>query len=347
MRQFGKFRVPLQPKTKLISSMRKIFLACWVMLVAVFMLPSCLGSDDDVEVYDDVAITSFSLGTLNRYVTATIDGKDTTYKVSYAGSAYKMAIDQLGCRIFNNDSLPVGTDVKHVVCSLSVRNNALITIKSMTSDSLTVFSTTDSIDFSQPRTFRIFSTDGQHYRDYVVSVSARQVEAGTLLWTAVEEGLMPETELVADSIDVSNIDADASLVPTQSLSYVAWTGANNIHYVMWAGLLNESDEAMTLWRKVSDAGHAGQWVYMTLDESNPYYLPAMKQVVMVYYGGTLLAIGGNGTIYQSRDQGITWNTSSKLAMPAGYTGGTLKAVVQDGWLWLQAGNKCWKGTMTK
>lgn len=317
------------------------------MAVAVLMLPSCLGSDDEVTVYDDVAITSFSLGTLNRYVTKTINGKDTTYKVSYAGSAYKMAIDQISCRIFNGEALPVGTDVKHVICSISVRNNALITIKSMTSDSLYAYSSTDSIDFTQPRTFRIFSTDGLHYRDYVVSVSARQQEAGTIIWTAVEQGTMPETDVAVDSIDVNNIDADASLVPTLSLSYVAWKGVNDVHYTMWAGLLNENDTAMTLWRKVSDAGHAGQWVYMTPAEDNPYYLPAMRQVALAYYGGSLLALGSNGTIYQSRDQGITWKTSSKLVMPAGFGGAPLKAIADGGYLWLQdAKGKIWRGSIT-
>lgn len=327
--------------------MRKIFQACWVMMVAVFMLPSCLGSEDEVTVYDDVAITSFSLGTLNRYVTKEINGKDTTYKVSYAGSAYKMAIDQIGYRIFNGEPLPVGTDVKHVICSISVRNNALITIKSMTSDSLYAYSSTDSIDFTQPRTFRIFSTDGLHYRDYVVSVSARQHEAGTLLWTAVKEGAMPDIDEKADSIDVTNIDADASLVPTTSLSYVAWMGVNDVHYAMWAGLLNEDDKAMTLWRKVSDADHAGQWVYMTPAEDNPYYLPAMQQVALVYYGGSLLAFGSNGTIYQSYDQGITWKTSSKLTLPADFGGAPLTAIVDGDYLWLQdAKGQVWRGSIS-
>jgi len=319
------------------------------MLVAVLMLPSCLGSDDDVTVYDDVAITSFTLGTLNRYVTKTLsDGSDSTYKVTYAGSAYKVAIDQMGFRIFNVDSLPVGTDVKHVVCTMVTRNNALITIKSMTSDSLFTYSSTDSIDFSQPRTFRVFSTDGLYYRDYVVSISARQYAAGSLLWTAMGNTAMPEAEIVPDSIDEQNIADDASLLPSKSLAYVSWTAADNIKYSLWAGLRADTDTAMTLWRKVSDANHAGQWVYMTQAEDNPYYLPAMSQAALVYYGGSLLALGGNGAIYQSRDQGITWKSSSTQKMPEGFGGAPLKAVVSEGYLWLQDGKgRVWRGVMNK
>ena len=317
------------------------------MLVAVTMLPSCLG-DDDITVYDDVAITSFSLGTLNRYVKTTVNGKDTTYKVSFAGSGYKMAIDQIGGRIFNADSLPVGTDVKHVVCTLSVRNSALISMKSMISDSLFTFSSTDSLDFSEPRTIRIFSTDGEHYRDYIVSVAARQYEAGTLLWTAMDAEQMPAADEVVDSIDVTNLDADASLLPRLALAYTSWTEKNNVRYALWAGLRTEADTAMTLWRKVSDAGHDGRWVYMTVDEKNPYYLPAMSQVALAYYGGKLLALGSNGEVYQSPDQGITWKTNSKLALPENFGGAPMKAVVKDGWLWLQDGNgQVWRGLLTK
>jgi len=318
------------------------------MLVAVVMLPSCLGDNDNITYYDDVAITSFSMGTLNRYVTTTLDGKDTTYKVTFAGSGYKVAIDQVGCRIFNVDSLPVGTDVKHVVCSLSVRNSALTTMKSMTSDSLFSFSSTDSIDFSEPRTIRVFSTDGYHYRDYVVSIAARKYAAGTLLWTAADAAQMPAADAVADSIDVSRLDDDASLLPVTSLAYVSWTTANDVHYALWAGLRAETDTAMTLWRKVSDAGHAGQWTYMTQAEDNLYYLPAMTQLALVYYDGSLLALGSNGTVYQSRDQGITWKTNSKLTMPEGFGGAPLTAVVSDGWIWLKDGlGQVWRGTMNK
>lgn len=317
------------------------------MLTATLLLPSCLGSDDEGTYYDDVAITSVSLGTLNRYPTTTSsEGEDSTYKVSFAGSAYKMVLDQVGYRIFNSDSLPLKTDLKHVVCTLATRNSALVTIKSMTSDSIFAYSSTDSIDFSKPRTFRVFSTDGEHYRDYVMSLSVRQYEAGTLLWTAVVDGQMPEISVVVDSINEQNIDDEASLLPRLSLAYVSWTAANNVKYAMWAGLRAETDTAMTIWRKMSDADHAGQWVYMTQAEDNPYYLPAASQLALVYYAGRLLALCSNGAIYVSNDQGITWKSDSNIALPDGCNG-PLKAVVAEGYLWLTDGDgKVWRGVLT-
>lgn len=320
------------------------------MLVSVLLLPSCLGSDDDATYYDDVAITSFTLGTMTRTVTITKStGVDTTYNVSYSGSSYKICIDQMGYRIFNSDSLLMGTDLKHVVCTLTTRNSAVVAVKSLTSDSLLTYSSTDSIDFSQPRTFRIISTDGDHYRDYTVTLSVRQREAGVLIWSAADAAQMPESaDMVADSIDMQQLDDDASLVPQLSLAGVAWMGTNDMRYDLWAGLRTETDKAMTIWRKLSDADHAGRWVYMTQAEDNPFYLPAMEQVALVYYSGRLLALGSKGVIYQSTDQGITWKQNSDISMPEGFGGAPLKAIVSNGYLWLKDGQgQVWRGYLTK
>ena len=52
--------------------MRKIFYMLAVFLSASVVLSSCLNSDEtEATLYDDMAITSFTLGTLNRYTTIT------------------------------------------------------------------------------------------------------------------------------------------------------------------------------------------------------------------------------------------------------------------------------------
>jgi hypothetical protein len=222
-------------------------------------------------------------------------------------------------------------------------------LKSLTSDSLLTYTSTDSIDFSQPRTFRVISTDGEHYRDYTVNLQVRQTVAGVLHWSAVDAALMPESpDMVADSIDMQQLDDDASLVPQLSLAGVAWMGANDMRYDLWAGLRAETDKAMTIWRKLSDADHAGRWVYMTQAEDNPFYLPAMEQVALVYYSGRLLALGSKGVIYQSTDQGITWKKNSDISMPESFGGAPLKAIVSNGYLWLKDGEgQVWRGIISK
>ena len=74
-----------------------------MLLSTLFVVTSCLGSDDDeVTYYGDTAITSFALGTMNRYVhTTSSAGADSVYKTTYAGSGYVFYIDQLTCDIYN------------------------------------------------------------------------------------------------------------------------------------------------------------------------------------------------------------------------------------------------------
>ena len=78
-----------------------------------------------------MAITSFTLGSLNRYTysTSSTTGNDTVIKTKLTGSAYPMTIDQMNCLIYNHDPLPIGTDTAHVVCTVTTKNNGVVTIK--------------------------------------------------------------------------------------------------------------------------------------------------------------------------------------------------------------------------
>ena len=61
---------------------RYIYTLCLVM-ASLVLYTSCLGSNDDPEVtfYNDTAITTFKLTTVNRYIhTTTSAGKDSVYK---------------------------------------------------------------------------------------------------------------------------------------------------------------------------------------------------------------------------------------------------------------------------
>lgn len=156
------------------------------MLSAVCMLSSCLSDDNDdsdYTYYKDTGITTVSLGTMNRYLhTTSSSGADSVYKVTYAGSNYKMSVDQIGHRIFNTDSLPYGTDLQHVIATVTAVNNGVLLLKSATSDSLTYYSNTDSIDFRTPRTIRVVAQDGLRYADYTITLNARKVPVGSLTW---------------------------------------------------------------------------------------------------------------------------------------------------------------------
>lgn len=162
-----------------------------MMLIALLALASCLGDNEtSVEARSDTAITAVTLGTLNKYTytTSSKTGNDTIIKTTLTGASYRLTIDQLGFKIFNRDSLPLGTDLEHVTLSaLNTKNNGVAFIKSLISDTLFYIRTTDSLNFTQPRTIRVIASNGIDYRDYTMTLSASTTKGTTFGWQLVRE----------------------------------------------------------------------------------------------------------------------------------------------------------------
>ena len=356
------------------------------------MLTSCLSSDDDeVTTYGDMAITKFTLGTLNRYTqsVSSATGNDTLLKSTVTGSSYKMTIDQLGHQIYNYTELPVGTDVKHVLCTVTTKNSGVVAVQSMTSDSLQWYSSNDSIDFSQPRIFRVYATDGSGYRDYTVklNVSATTgvdfgwIKAGSVelptyavslvatgdtvllsryngVFTATntaytineEDGLLKSSRDDGESWQTELLDDADSLLPApdRPMMMVSWAyaPADNTDYVLLVGQPRQDDvTTMRVWRKIAPHEGGGQWVYMPFDDSNAYPLPRMEQPLLACYEGTVLCLGEDNTLRQSRDQGISWHVNTTYALPSDIEG-TAVAMTTDesGCLWLLTSTgQRWRG----
>lgn len=155
------------------------------LLTVTLLLTSCIKSNDDnsSSLSNDTAIVSFSIGTLNRYVrTTSSTGEETVTKTTVRGSDYKFSIDEENYCIFNADSLPVGTDVKHVTCSVASMNNGVVYIKSLVGDTLYLVNSTDSLDFSEPREFKVFASDGSAYQTYQVQINVHQEEGEQFCW---------------------------------------------------------------------------------------------------------------------------------------------------------------------
>lgn len=165
------------------------------MCVAAVLTASCLGDDDssDVTYYGDTAITAFSLGTLNRHLTmkatSTFDDEgnpvDSAYTTTVTGSDYDFYIDQLNNEIYNPDSLPTNTDTTRVICSVSSKNSGVVIINYTSqenTDSLAYYSSSDSVDFSKVREFRVYANDGTAYRKYSVKINVHKEEADSFTW---------------------------------------------------------------------------------------------------------------------------------------------------------------------
>lgn len=168
--------------------MKSKFLAFIALVAATLSLSSCLNSDETVVEYtNDTAITSFSLGKLGRY-TKTTAGKDTLIADKVNGANYKFYIDQVNRHIYNVDSLPTKTRTAAVLATISSKNSSPIFIMHKNYpekiDSAKYYSSTDSIDFSQPRMVRVYNNSLNAYVTYTVKVNVHQQEGNEFNWQA-------------------------------------------------------------------------------------------------------------------------------------------------------------------
>jgi len=353
---------------------------------------SCMGDDSNSStVYDDMAITAFKLTTVNRYLhTTTKAGKDSVYKKTLSNPV-NFIIDQTTYEIYNTDSLPYGCDVKHVLATISSKNNGQIMIKSVVGDTLKFFSSTDSIDFTKPRQVQVYTSDLQKYRTYTVKVNVRQYDNSEMIWELKSLEDMPidgadiyyeewskkvkaaglrefigegTVEAYAYSNDGTlmvstddgltwnpdSIGGNASLLPTSDIEFLSLPFAVNdsTDYQLLVGNNENDTDHSVVWRKVAEFGYdfdPCKWVQITFTHYNNYALPKLKNIDLIYYNGLVLAIGSDKKIYQSRDKGITWKTSSAYQLPKSLESDDFVAFTDGEYIWVYGKDtgEVWRG----
>lgn len=173
------------------------------LLLLVAGLASCSTSSSDDSEYTQAAyVSNVNLGSLRCLRHATTDsGADSLYYASIVGSLYPMHIDQAAGRIYNADSLPVGTDAQKVVFTDFSYVGATMTIKSLTTGNDTAFVLTDSTDFSAPRTVTVyaFTEEGYVERPYKVEINVHQQNGEEYAW--------PVAATVPELAALSNVKA--------------------------------------------------------------------------------------------------------------------------------------------
>lgn len=172
--------------------MSKKILSVFVLCAMALSVASCLEDDkEELVYYDDTAVTGFTLGTLNKYVTLKSSAdSDSIVKSTLDASSYRFSVNNIvgagdTCRIYNADSLPVGVDITKVVCTVSTKNSGLAVWCNKTSDgkdSLSYHSSTDSLDFTTPRELRVYNTNMSAFRRYRVQLNVHKEHADTFVW---------------------------------------------------------------------------------------------------------------------------------------------------------------------
>lgn len=283
-----------------LTIMNKYISASCALIAAMLLMTSCLGSSDDSDViyYNDTAITSFALTTVNRYIhTTSKSGGDSIYKKAISDPV-TFSIDHYKKMIYNLDSLKADCDLSHVLVNITSKNSGLIAIKSLTSDTLYTYSSSDSLDFSKPREIRAFATDGSGYRAYQVVINKHQAETDKLLWQKMAAGSYPVDtkkakweQIVANAgLDrfigagtkeayafdkagnlmvtkdegatwtAEELDDNPALLPRENVAFVSYpyTVYENTEYHMLAGVTEEGEICCSVWRKIAEYGEGSQ-----------------------------------------------------------------------------------------
>ena len=199
--------MPLYEQTMFLMK-SKIFLlitGCFAVL-----LTSCLG-DSDYDSYYEVdkncQITEFSLSS------DSVSGL----------SDVKFTIDQLNGRIMNLDSMPFGTEIEKVICTVKYGSyvTKLEVIQEATGDTID-WNAEDSLDFSKPVKFITSSYDGMTKRVYVAQVNVHQVVPDSMVWRQYTTNMLPTKFVDQKVISFNDGSADYyNLRPIRLISFIA------------------------------------------------------------------------------------------------------------------------------
>lgn len=289
--------------------MKGKFLSFTLLLATILLFASCLDSNqDEVTYYSDTAITSFTLGTINQTVHTTKKNsdEDSTYTTTFDGSAYNLFIDQLNGKVYNVDSLPCGADLSKVVVTVGTKNGGIAVIKSVDNDTLKYISSSDSLDFTTERTLYVYAQNMQSRRKYVVTLCAHQEIGDTLIWHAKNS-----------SAELAALQGMKALEGNNGL-FVAGTkdNATKVYFT----------EDGNSWTEKSTLASAEAYKGIITDKSTLYVytdgkvlksnedgsawteVAATTDIVRLLGAakGNLYALGANGKIKKSADNGATW-----------------------------------------
>ena len=156
-------------------------------LAVISIMTSCLDSEvEQITYVPESSITSFSVGTL--YIDRTgkdRNGNDSAYVDTIDCSDYPFTIDQMRRTIENKDSFPVGTHTDKVVTQMTY-DGGVAAYRPTGSQNDTVWTSTDSIDFTTPLQFRVYTTSGATGKAYTVTLNVHKVEPDTITWKSYE-----------------------------------------------------------------------------------------------------------------------------------------------------------------
>lgn len=235
----------------------------------VLLLSSCLKSDENTittEIAPNCQIVSFTLAS-----------------DSVAGlKNVKFTIDQVKGEIFNSDSLPYGTEIGKVVCTIEYMNSYAIggiqVRQEAVSDTLAWWNASDSLDFSKPVKFKVYAFDAVTTKEYDAQVNIHRVVPDSMVWTLYADPVWNE--------------------PVREQKVMVYANGTDEAYYMY--VRPAAGTGYRLYR--SPVTDARQWTELTVTG-----LPddKLRLSQMSEYNGNWYVPSTDGALYTSAD-GLNW-----------------------------------------
>lgn len=286
--------------------MKKSILSLSVALFSVFLVCSCL-NDDETVLSTDCYISSFTLGNVKRQVTTvTSEGNDTTYSVTYSASYYPMTVNQLAGTIFNEDSLPLNSDVSAVLATVESSGTVIYRDAEDTEENWQSYSTSDSIDFTSTLVFRVYSPDYSAWRDYTVNVNVHQQDGEIFTWEQMAEEQQ-------------------------------WEAADTMKAVVWQDniwLFCRTDGAVTVF--TTSLADGTQWAEQAVTGCGEADVSTLA-----VFGDRLYMTTPDGALISSADGGTWESIAADRAVHLLAADSTCLYALSDGVLWRSADGELW------
>lgn len=212
-----------------------------VFFAATSIMTSCLDNDVEQITYtSETSITGFSLGTLHiDRVGKDKNGEDSAYVDTLDCSNYPFTIDQINRIITNKDSLPVGTYIDKVITNITY-DAGVLAYKPKGSDNDTIWTSTDSIDFTEPVEFKVYAYSGVEGKPYKVTINVHQQEPDTISWKKFDN----------NPFSAGNLSEQKAVYANEKV-YVFGKNGNGTH-IEYSDVANDNPSP---WKPVTDTDH--------------------------------------------------------------------------------------------
>lgn len=197
---------------KFFQRMKNIFIL--FIPVLLWSLSSC-NSDDDplpgtgVDFYQSIKVSHFSLAENDEVM----DNLDEVF----------FTVDLVGRRIFNADSLPVGSKINALLANVTVPYASRLEV--LTPADTVEYAETDSIDFSDWVKLRVTALNGTTTGEYDIKVNVHKIVPDSMQWSRLETSRFPVDSLRAQKSVIREGNL-YSFIHTTGSEYVLYTPAS-------------------------------------------------------------------------------------------------------------------------